>query len=58
MSGLEPCLHCGGDGTEPFSDDTKCQICLGEQSVPRAMNREYYDRIQPVLEADGERDSE
>lgn len=49
------CLHCAGTGTEPFSDSETCQICLGEQSIPQAMNREYYERIQPALEeCDGE----
>lgn len=47
--GLSSCLHCGGNGTEPFGDE-ECQICLGEKVVPREVNRQYYEQIREVLD--------
>lgn len=44
------CLHCGGSGVEPFSDDEKCAICLGEQTIPAEMNREYYEAVREALD--------
>ena len=48
------CLHCHGSGTEPFTDDEKCGICLGERTVPEEMNEMYYERVMAAL--DGETD--
>lgn len=43
------CLHCGGSGVEPFTDDEDCRICLGEQTIPEAMNRQYYEKVLEAL---------
>ena len=49
---MERCLHCAGDETEPFSDE-KCRICLGEEMVPVAVNRDYYRLVSDALEIEG-----
>ena len=49
-SQMNRCLHCAGTGTEPFSDDEDCQICLGEGGIPEEINRQYYEKISEVLD--------
>lgn len=52
MSRMERCLHCAGDGTEPFTDE-KCRICLGEEAVPVEINQDYYRLVSDALEIEG-----